>query len=86
MMIFTADMKPRALLQNKGTPHTFTCEFCGAMDEGFKVQPGNPKREAWAVLPAEWAEFEDRREGAKKQFRICYENGDCQHEAARHAE
>jgi len=85
MMIFSADMKPKALIQNKGKPYTFTCDFCGSSADGVKVQPDDDKREAWAVLPEEWAEIEDRRDNAKKQFRTCCESGACHHEGSQHS-
>ena len=81
MMVFTADMKPMALLMNAGDPFQFTCDLCGTNADGLKVQPEGDNRESWAVLPEEWAEIEDRTDYAKKQFLICCESGDCQHEA-----
>lgn len=83
MMIFTADMKPKALVQNKGKPKTFKCDFCGTTGDGFVVDPGNG-REEWAVLPEDWTEVEDRREHAKKQFPVCCTSGDCRYEAEKH--
>ena len=81
MMVFTADMKPKALLTNDGEAYQFTCDLCGANADGFKVQPKGESRESWAILPEEWSEIEDRTEYAPKQFMICCESGDCQHEA-----
>jgi hypothetical protein len=86
MMIFTADMQPKAIHQNKGKTHTFTCDFCGATADGVKVQPDDPEREAWAVLPEEWSEIEDRRDCAKKQFMTCCESSACQYEGSRHSD
>lgn len=84
MMIFTADMHPKALVKNRGKPMTFKCDFCGTTGEGVEVDPGKD-RENWAVLPEEWSEVEDRREHAKKQFPICCDSGDCRHEAEKHS-
>ena len=81
MMVFPADMKPTALVQNKGKPFTFTCDICGESANGVRVQPDDDDREDWAVLPEEWAEIEDRREYAPKQFMTVCPNGDCRHEA-----
>jgi len=85
MIVFNADMKPRALIENKGKPMVFTCDICGECADGVVVNPGSG-REEWAVLPGEWAEVEDRRDKPKKQFRVICENGDCIHEAQKHAE
>ena len=82
MMLFTTDMKPLALIKNNGTPKEFTCDFCGSVGEGVIVEPKD--REAWAVLPEDWAEVEDRRESAKKQFPICCDSGNCRYEAEKH--
>lgn len=83
MMLFTADMKPKALIQNKGKPKSFTCDFCGSSEDGVEVNPGG-ERENWAVLPEGWAEVEDRREKARKQFPLCCTSGDCRFEAEKH--
>ena len=85
MLVFSSDMQPKALVQNKGRPFNFTCDFCGTIGQGFKVQPDNQAREDWAVLPEEWAEFEDRRDCAKKQFMTCCESSECRHSASRHS-
>jgi len=85
MMIFTSDMHPKALLQNKGEAFSFTCDLCGADADGTMVQPDG-EREAWAVLPEEWSEIEDRRTDAPKQFVICCEDGECQHTAKSRAD
>lgn len=82
-MIFTADMRPEALLSNKGKPKAFKCDFCGSSENGVEVDPGKG-RENWAVLPEGWAEVEDRREHAKKQFPLCCTSGDCRYEAEKH--
>ncbi len=86
MMIFPSSMHPTALLQNKGAPHPFTCDFCGTTDDGVLVQPDDSEREAWAVLPEGWEEIEDRRADAKKKFPICCTNGDCSHTAQIHSD
>jgi len=85
MMIFQSTMKPKALLQNRGEPHTFTCDLCGEKDEGVRVQPDDAERSAWAVLPEEWEEIEDRRPKAKKQFVISCSSSDCLHTARERA-
>jgi len=82
MMIFPANMHPAALIQNAGSPHPFTCDFCGDREDGIIVRP--KEREAWAILPEGWAEVEDCREHAKKQFPICCSKGDCVHQAHSH--
>lgn len=84
MMIFTADMKPKAIVENKGKPKTFTCDVCGATDDGVVVDPGHG-REEWAVLPEEWREIEDRRKEAKKQFVVCCPDSECVHESEKHS-
>lgn len=84
MMIFTHDMRPKALVQNKGKAHTFTCDFCGTSDDGVLVDPGHG-RETWAVLPEEWSEIEDRRKEAKKQFMTCCPSSDCRYEGEKHS-
>ena len=84
MLIFTSDMRPSALLQNKGTPIEFKCDFCSTTEQGVIVQPSDKNRESWAVLPEGWAEVEDLREHAKKQFPLCCASGDCRYEAEKH--
>ena len=81
MLVFPANMHPKALIQNKGEPMTFTCDICSTSGEGIKIQPDDDERENWAVLPEEWNEVEDRRDFAPKQFMIVCPSGDCQHEA-----
>lgn len=85
MMIFNADMKPQALIENQGKPMVFSCDICGEDGNGVVVNPGNG-REEWAVLPQEWSEVEDRRDKPKKQFRTVCDNSDCIHESQKHAE
>lgn len=86
MMVFPAHMHPTAIVQNKGVPHTFKCDICGVTGEGVRVQPDDSDREAWAVLPDEWDEIEDRRQAATKQFLIVCNGGDCQHNARSRSE
>lgn len=83
MMIFPSNMKPRALVQNKGRPFDFTCDICGTTESGYVVRTED--REPWAVLPDGWAEIEDRRENAKKQFPVVCTSGSCIHEAEKHS-
>jgi hypothetical protein len=80
MMVFPANMNPKALIQNDNKSKSFTCNFCGDISNGFIVNPGN-NREKWAVLPVDWLEVEDRQPYAKKQFLICCQKSECQHEA-----
>jgi hypothetical protein len=81
MMIFPSSMKPKALLQNKGQPHPFKCDLCGESDEGVCVQPDDSERSAWAVLPEEWEEVEDRRPKVKQKFMIVCSSSECLHKA-----
>ena len=81
MMIFPSTMKPIALLKNKGTPHSFTCDLCDSTEDGVRVQPDDSEREAWAVLPEEWEEVEDRRPKTKKQFMIVCSDSNCLYKA-----
>lgn len=81
MMVFSSDMHPQALLQNKGEPFSFTCDICDVVEDGVRIQPDGSEREAWAVLPEEWTEVEDRRPTAPKQFVICCQDSECQHTA-----
>lgn len=84
MMLFPSHMSPKAIVQNNGRPHKFSCDLCGTVGEGVYVQPAG-KREAWAVLPEDWSEIEDCRTDARKQFVVCCGDSKCRHEAESHS-
>lgn len=83
MIVFPSHMKPTALINNDSQPLSFTCDICGAKENGLKVQPKKGKKnELWAILPEDWAEIEDVRQNVKKQFVICCSGSDCQRAAS----